>query len=65
MIIGIIIGVLATIIVFLLIDKFKPKKISITKIELSEDDKKKQEKIKKSFDNLMNYDYDKALKKGE
>ena len=40
----------------------KPKKV-----EISKEDKKKQEKIRKNFENLMNYDYDEALKssKGE
>lgn len=35
--------------------------------ELSEEEKEKQEKLRKNFDNLMKYDYNQALKssKGE
>lgn len=33
------------------------------KNELSEEEKIKQENIKKSFDNLMNYDYSQALRR--
>lgn len=37
------------------------------KAELSEEQKEKQEKLRKNFENLMNYDYNEALKssKGE
>lgn len=33
------------------------------KSELSEEEKIKQENIKRSFDNLMNYDYSQALRR--
>ena len=33
------------------------------KSELSEEEKIRQENIKRSFDNLMNYDYSQALKR--
>ena len=37
------------------------------KVELSEEQKEKQEKLRKNFENLMGFDYEKALKssKGE
>ena len=33
--------------------------------KLSKEDKKKQEELRKNFNNLMNYDYNEALKKKE
>lgn len=39
----------------------EPKK----KITINEDEKEKVEKIRKHFDNLMNYDYERALKRGD
>ena len=36
-----------------------------TTIEMSEADKEKQKKIRDSFEELMNYDYDTALKRGD
>lgn len=45
----------------------KPKStksvVAQQKTELSEEEKIKQENIKKSFDNLMNYDYSQALRR--
>lgn len=45
----------------------KPKSaksvVAQQKNELSEEEKTKQENIKKSFDNLMNYDYSQALRR--
>ena len=36
------------------------------KVELTDEEKKKQEKLRKNFENLMGFDYEKALKsKGE
>lgn len=44
----------------------KNEKKEENKPQLTEEERKKQEKIKKSFNNLMEYDYDDALKgKGE
>ena len=45
--------------------KHKSTKSVVTqqKTELSEEEKIKQENIKKSFDNLMNYDYSQALRR--
>lgn len=40
--------------------KEKPKTAKITK-----EQKEKQEELRKSFENLMNYDYNEALKKKE
>lgn len=34
-------------------------------IEMSEADKEKQKRIRDSFEELMNYDYDTALKRGD
>lgn len=34
-------------------------------IEMSEADKEKQKRIKAAFDELMSYDYDTALKRGD
>lgn len=36
-----------------------------TTIEMSEADKEKQKKIRDSFEELMSYDYDTALKRGD
>lgn len=45
----------------------KPKStksvVTQQKRELSEEEKTKQENIKRSFDNLMNYDYSQALRR--
>lgn len=43
------------------------KKTSFQKEELSDEDKKKQEQLRKNFNNLMGYGYEQALKssKGE
>lgn len=40
----------------------KPKE---EKKNMSDEDKEKQEKIKKAFNELMEYDYDIALKRGD
>lgn len=45
----------------LLIKHLKPAK----KIELTIEQKKKQEDLKKSFEELMNYDYTIAIRRGD
>lgn len=40
-------------------------KCNVVKPEMSEEDKKKLEKQKKAFNNLMEYGYEDALKRGE
>lgn len=57
MIIGIVLGISIGIVLTIAFNRLKPVK----KVELSEEDKKKQIKLKKSFDELMQYDYDTAL----
>lgn len=43
-----------------------PEKEITKKVELTDEEKEKQTKIKKSFDNLIGYGYEEALKsKGE
>lgn len=54
---------------YILLNK-KPKKeihkiIVEKKPKLSDEEKKKQKEMRKHFENLMDYDYDKALKKEE
>ena len=68
--IGLILLNIALILVILAIElpKLKKKNVSeCTPVEpkLSEEDKKKVEKTKKAFENLMNYDEKQALKRGE
>ena len=43
-------------------DLKKPKE---NDVKISEEDRKKQEKIKMAFNELMQYDYDVALKRGD
>lgn len=44
---------------------FDLKKPKENVVKISDEDKEKQEKIKKAFNELMEYDYDVALKRGE
>lgn len=44
------------------LEKPKPIKQKKVKPKLTEEQKEKQEKIKKSFDNMMEYGYEQALK---
>ena len=57
MVIGIVLGVSIGIVLTIVFNRLKP----IKKVEMSEEEKKKQKKLKKSFDELMQYDYDTAL----
>lgn len=50
--------VIVGLITYIVIDKFKKKPM---KVELSKEDKEKLEERKKSFNSLMNYDYEIAL----
>lgn len=59
--IEIILGVVLGMIIGLSLPKIKNAIRPIKKVEISEEEKNKQEKIKKSFDELMQYDYDTAL----
>ena len=55
--IGLILGIGIGITLPIAINRLKPVK----KVELSEEEKKKQIKLKKNFDELMQYDYQTAL----
>ncbi len=44
---------------------FDLKKPKENVVKISEEDRKKQEKIKMAFNELMQYDYDVALKRGD
>lgn len=57
MAIGLVLGVSIGIIFTIIFNRFKPVK----KVELSEEEKNKQKELRKSFDELMNYDYKTAL----
>ena len=59
--IGAVLGAGIVIIVLLLIKHLKPAK----KVILSVEQKEKQEELKKSFDELMNYDYTIAIRRGD
>lgn len=61
MIIGIIIAVLVIIAETFIICSLKLSKKE-TKIKLTPEEKEKLETAKKAFDNLMNYDYDSAVR---
>lgn len=56
-ILSLIIGGLIT---YIVMEKRKPK---VEKIEMSEEDRKKQEKMKKAFNELMTYDYETACRR--
>ena len=56
--IGLVLGVAIGITLPIIKQRIKP----IKKVELSEEEKKKQEKLRKNFDELMNYDYQTALR---
>ncbi len=50
--------------VYQILNRKSTKSVTIQqKNELSEEEKTKQENIKRSFDNLMNYDYSQALRR--
>lgn len=56
--IGLVLGVVIGIALSIIKSHLKP----IKKVELSKEEKDKQEKLKKNFDELMNYDYKAALR---
>lgn len=58
---------LIILIVAVIITRTPQKKEVVTKVEpkLSPEQQKKQKELKQAFDNLMNYDYETALKKKE
>ena len=56
-----IIGVALGMAIGIVLPKIKNVIRPIKKVEISEEEKKKQKKLKKSFDELMQYDYDTAL----
>ena len=56
--IGLVLGIGIGIILPIIKQRIKP----IKKVELSEEEKAKQKKLKKNFDELMNYDYQTALR---
>ncbi len=57
MAIGIILGIGIGIILAIIFKRLKPTK----KVELTEEQKRKQKELRKSFEELMNYDYTTAL----
>lgn len=60
--------VLILVILAIELPKLRKKNVSeciVEKPKLSEEDKKKLEKQKKAFNNLMEYGYENALKRGE
>lgn len=57
MVIGIVLGISIGIVLTIAFNHLKPVK----KVEMSEEEKKKQQKLKKNFDELMQYDYETAL----
>ena len=63
MVIGILIGVILGIGIVIILPIIKERLKPIKKGELSEEEKKKQEKLRKNFDELMNYDYQTALQR--
>lgn len=64
MITGIIIGLLVSLCIVLLYDKFKPK-IKELEILKTAEEIKKEEEIKDHYDNLMNYTSEKAYSGGK
>ena len=61
MVIGIVLGIGIGIGLSILLNRYKPVK----KVEISDEEKQKQKKLRKNFDELMQYDYETALKRGE
>ena len=56
--IGLVLGIGIGIILPIVKNYLKP----INKVELSEEEKQKQKELRKNFDELMNYDYQTALR---
>lgn len=56
--IGLVLGVAIGITLPIIKQRIKP----IKKVELSKEEKDKQEQLRKNFDELMNYDYKTALR---
>ena len=56
--IGLILGIGIGIVLPIIKQRIKPVK----KVELSKEEKDKQEKLRKNFDELMSYDYQTALR---
>jgi uncharacterized membrane-anchored protein YhcB (DUF1043 family) len=56
--IGLVLGIGIGIILPIIKQRIKP----IKKVELSKEEKDKQEQLRKNFDELMNYDYQTALR---
>lgn len=56
--IGLILGIGIGIVLPIIKSHLKP----IKKVELSKEEKEKQEQLRKNFDELMNYDYQTALR---
>ena len=56
--IGLVLGVAIGITLPIIKQRIKP----IKKVELSEEEKAKQKELRKNFDELMNYDYQTALR---
>ena len=61
MILGALIGAVLGIGIGIILPKIIKQNKPIKKAEISEEEKKKQEELKKSFNELMNYDYQTAL----
>lgn len=59
--IGTVLGVVLGMAIGIVLPKIKNAIRPIKKVEISEEEKKKQIKLKKNFDELMQYDYDTAL----
>lgn len=57
--------IMTIVLVFCLKTIHELKKPKEEKKIMSDEDKEKQEKIKKAFNELMEYDYDVALKRGD
>lgn len=56
--IGLVLGIGIGIVLPIIKTRLKP----IKKVEINEEEKEKQEKLKKNFDELMSYDYTTALR---
>lgn len=61
MILGALIGAVLGIGIGIILPKIIKQNKPIKKAEISEEEKKKQEELKKNFDELMKYDYQTAL----
>ena len=59
--IGTVIGVVLGVAIGIVLPDIKSCLKPVKKVELSEEEKKKQIKLKKNFDELMQYDYQTAL----